>query len=518
MSPLLQHLPYDVLQHIALLCAPPGLAPPTDLCSLLATCRALCDALNRTSSPHVYAAIFRLKYARNALPDSALARELVQRCCALRRCRDLDMSVPRLRQDLWTLLWLVIEEGPCAPLSEARFTKFLVELAQHHLSTEVRVPPQNDLQSLVIWLLCFGFTREDILSQSPELRNTLLALLRPFVSVSTPRSRFTSPLPSSHIALTATSPLPARLGPQFHDDDDITHYNTRVRVESLPPPTSAAIILTFALKEAVPMQIPYHIPATRAIAAAENRPGPTAEDYAVFQRAGTLLFSDVHATHPAATLPSGAPSYHCISDVLQLQLPARSPGTLTGVWEGALMISSCAPLGDAAAPQSPDFLCRTPMQCEFTEYFCRGPCRLPPLALPSASNVGTSPCERFPKDPELVENPASQMFKLGDDLRDYDLDDPTLDHILVGQTLPAHEEAWGSGGFNFAGRVQDDGLIVFTRQPDDDENPTPETWVFEGHLRYGTALVGTFRSSSSGNLCGIQGIFSMRKRAEAPPQ
>ncbi|KAJ7456991.1 hypothetical protein FB451DRAFT_599952 [Mycena latifolia] len=498
MRPFLEHVPYDILQHIALLGAEPGRAPPADLCSLLATSRVLYDGLNVHSNPHLYAAIFKLKYVRNAshrpLPDSSLALELLQRCRALRRCHILDMSTQGLRQDLWTLLGMVVEEGLCEPLSESGFSTFLVELAQYYLGPEAC--PRDEVQTLVIWLLCFGFARHDIVSQNPGVRNTLLTLLRRFVSAAR-ELPFTSPPPSSAPTFPHAAPGPIRVGPRV--DEEITRFNAPIRAR-LPPSVEGAIILTFALKEAVPLQIPYHLPATRAVAVAENRSGPTAEDYTAFQRAGTVLYQ---ATHASATSLSSMPFDPWISDALNVRgSPGKRvrypPGTLAGVWEGSLMISCCVSLEgtDTTPTASPDFLCRTPIHCELSEYFC------------SESGV--------PQERENFENLGPSA--LSEEDFHHELNDGSLEHVLIGQTLREHEEAWGPDGFDFVGKVHDDGLIVFTRQPKNDESAIPERWLFEGHLRYGTALVGTFRSSSSDELCGIQGIFSMRKRAEAPVQ
>ncbi|KAJ7146192.1 hypothetical protein C8R44DRAFT_690502 [Mycena epipterygia] len=175
------------------------------------------------------------------------------------------------------------------------------------------------------------------------------------------------------------------------------------------------------------------------------------------------------------------------------------------------MIASCVSVGDADyVSATPDYLCRTPMQCEFSEYFCFGPPLLggnshPPLRESDIRHESeTSPYQKFTPGEDFQHE--SQFAH------------PAHEHILIGQTLREHEDAWGAGGFNFTGRVHDNGRIVFSRQPKDDESETPETWVFEGHLRYGTALVGAFRSSSADGPCGVQGIFSLRKRAEAPMQ
>ncbi|KAJ6578803.1 hypothetical protein DFH09DRAFT_1148353 [Mycena vulgaris] len=519
MHSFVEQIPYDVLQHIALLGAPRGSAPPVDLCCFLATSRALYDGLNLRSNPHLYAAIFKLKFddisARNSthwlLTDSSLAAELVQRCRALRRCRLFDLSIHGLRQDLWTLLWMAVEEGPCDPLAEAAFPAFIVELARYYLREDVR--PRDEIKSLVIWLLCLGLTRDDILAQNPEVRGSLLALLRPFVSASASSvSPFTSLPPMSAVSVHPT--VDAHVDPE---DERLTRYNSRIHSPALPPTSEAAIILTFALYEAVPLQIPYHLPATRALAAAENRAGPTAEDYTAFQRAGTVLFSDIRTAarpHPSTTLSLDIDPW--IADVLtargvseNLKRSRYPPGTLTGVWEGSLMISFCVSLEHADAPAPSDFLCRTPMQCQFSEYFSFSPGQQIPLVVNGRTTRG-------PRDSEGSENLAYYKFTPGEEFQP-ESGRPVLDHILIGQTLQEHEDAWGPG-FNIAGRVHDDGLIVFTRQPKNDESEMLETWVFEGHLRYGTALVGTFRSSSDDGLCGVQGIFSMRKRADTPMQ
>lgn len=157
---LLERLPYDILQHIALLGAAPGCAPPADLGALLATCRGVYAGLNVHANPHLYAAIFRLKYGARTCTDSALGAELRQRCDALRRCRRLDVSCRGLRQDLWTLLWMGLEDGAgCAALSEARLATFIVRLTECYLCADGDVEPRGDLQGLVIWLLCLGLSR-----------------------------------------------------------------------------------------------------------------------------------------------------------------------------------------------------------------------------------------------------------------------------------------------------------------------------------------------------------------------
>lgn len=161
-TPFLEQIPLDVLQHIALLSVPlaPSSKPLKDLSCLLATSRALYHSLNICSNPHLYAAIYKLKYnpaAASLVTASALAMELVHRCRALRRVRRLDMSFSGLRQDLWTLLCIVVEEGCHDYVSDAGFSNFIIELSQHYLRQDVCFP--KEIKSLVIWLLCLGLMR-----------------------------------------------------------------------------------------------------------------------------------------------------------------------------------------------------------------------------------------------------------------------------------------------------------------------------------------------------------------------
>ncbi|KAJ6463537.1 hypothetical protein C8R45DRAFT_1026087 [Mycena sanguinolenta] len=503
MVSFLERIPHDVLQHIALAGALPGYIPPVDLCCLLSTCRAIYNSLNIRSSPHLYAAIFKLKYAGSIASgqhtDSSLAAELIRRCAALRRCHRLDLSLPNLRQDLWTLLWMIVEEGRCIPLVEAHFSLFIVELARYYLGEFI--PRRAEIESLVIWLLCLGLSRQDILSENPETRSTLVALLRPFVSTFESRAPlFISqyppvvfhPVPQDHFAV----PLaPSHTEVREPEDEVVMRYNVRICSPPLPSPSDAAIILIFVLKEAVSLQIPYHLPATRAIAIAENRSGPTAEDYTAFNGAVTPLYSDIRmalmGAHTSATTLKFIDPW--ISEILSVPglpaervRPAYLPGSLTGLWEGSMMISYVSSGDPPAKTDIPsDFLCRAPLQCEFPQDHC--------LTAGEPLSPGL--------DRDIVPCPDLNCS----------CENLPLDRVLIGQTLEDHDNAWASSGFKFAGGVHDDGQIILTRRPKNDE--TSEAWIFRGRLHHKT-LVGTFRSSPDES-CGVCGIFSMSKRAAA---
>jgi len=156
-------------------------------------------------------------------------------------------------------------------------------------------------------------------------------------------------------------------------------------------------------------------------------------------------------------------------------------------------------------PSSPlilgDFKCPKPMQCAVTEYLCFSP----HLPLPS----------EYPIDQlEFAVNSRRfgyEKYHLGSDgvIRAQRNSTEALDIIILGKTLHDHEQAWN--GYRFAGRVRSDGFIVMYREPKSPADRGLGTWIFEGHLRYGAAFVGQWRSSIPTATCDLRGIFSLRK-------
>ncbi|KAJ7234702.1 hypothetical protein C8J57DRAFT_155960 [Mycena rebaudengoi] len=465
MLSLLEQVPGDVLQHIAFLGAASCAEPPTDLCSLLATSRAIYDTLNIRSSPQLYAAIYEHTYddsttrtTNRSLTASSLAHELVQRCRALRRCRHLDVSPLALRQDLWTMLWMLEGKVNTRILSEAGLCRFSLVLAQHYLEDQASalLPNSRDeVKHLILWLLCLTLSREDILSQSPEARNRTHLLLRPFASATS-----TLALTSSPAGIFRSAPTdniicrPSRRSAPLHvnPDEELMRYSRICRpYPPLVTDSAAAIILTFAFKETEPPQIPPHLPGTRAIAAAMSRSGPTMDDPFFVQRS-VLLFADVRLTMPTST-PALDPQTSLLLGLpgnLELcpMYPAYAPGAFTGIWEGSLMVSSCVSLDATPSSAPPDFLCRAPMQCVFSEYFCFSPGA--PLDMGDSKNLLPSG-KLFPhsiNDSEetggVVSAESFSYEKLNPGSQyGHEITNDALDHILIGKTLEAHDAAWG---------------------------------------------------------------------------
>lgn len=133
-------------------------------------------------------------------------------------------------------------------------------------------------------------------------------------------------------------------------------YQSQPPSLACPEPCSAAIILTFALNEALELAVPPHLPENRAIAVATHRSGPTMEDFRAVASCRTPLFADIrHGPVSIKTFSDGMvdPDHDFIYDTefyralrLSYDLGRSSahpyiPGTFTGVWEGSYMVSRC---------------------------------------------------------------------------------------------------------------------------------------------------------------------------------
>lgn len=123
-----------------------------------------------------------------------------------------------------------------------------------------------------------------------------------------------------------------------------------------PDPSSAAIILTFALNEAIPLATPKHLPETRAIAIATQRSGPTMEDFRALVGVETPLFANMkQQATPSNKSGRGMgsdspmilnPDFSQVIKIRDVVLPTEAyfyiPGRLTGLWEGSYMVGFAA--------------------------------------------------------------------------------------------------------------------------------------------------------------------------------
>lgn len=72
----------------------------------------------------------------------------------------------------------------------------------------------------------------------------------------------------------------------------VSSIYTREYKLTAPSLLSASIFLTFALKEAIALQVPKHLPQTQAVARPTEYDGPTIEDFFAITRRRTPLVAD----------------------------------------------------------------------------------------------------------------------------------------------------------------------------------------------------------------------------------
>ena len=215
-------------------------------------------------------------------------------------------------------------------------------------------------------------------------RNQILNLLRPYTA-HTPKVNIWPVLPQRALTLTPSQYHPTNVsgaaerrigistgtsqdrGPdelavarKISDGNDAhsphTSYYNRFII-SPPDLLTASVFLTFAFKEVTPLQIPPHLPPTRAAAIAMGRHGPTMDDIVAVTTRRTPLVADSPLQHQCRESDTDLarerqrPSRSAVHDedfyriARHLDAPAEAwelvayiPGLLTGVWEGCYMV------------------------------------------------------------------------------------------------------------------------------------------------------------------------------------
>jgi hypothetical protein len=142
----------------------------------------------------------------------------------------------------------------------------------------------------------------------------------------------------------------------FPSNRKVIHYAQQL-APAWPNISLASVILIFAFNEARTLQIPRHLPPTRAVADATQQIGPTAEDYRATAGYRTFLVGNT-SPFPTCDYASildwvdGSRSrahdqdFSRIAQILdphnnvfRSDVPAYVPGALSGLWEGTWMVS-----------------------------------------------------------------------------------------------------------------------------------------------------------------------------------
>ncbi|KAI6118171.1 hypothetical protein F5141DRAFT_1212064 [Pisolithus sp. B1] len=529
MSSRLECIPLDVLVQIAFFSAEPTPLTSFDsIFQLLLTSRTLYRLLSIRTCPQLYADIFRVtfdlpaylrKSGQYARTTSYLAKELQRRAGLLRRIRLRQVVNEHLHSDLWGTYLMLLESDSLNEmhLHSAGVSDWILGI----LENRRLVTDSSDQQivALAIAVASLVLSRSNISALRPGVYNRVLDSIRPFTShMPQERSRGDAAL-SHHFGQ----------GPC----GGIVHNGLAIFPPNL---SSSSIFLTFALKEAIPLQVPPHLPATRAEAMAVGNDGPTKEDFLAVTATRTPLLADSFRQ---------SQSRESVSDLSrEQQRPSRSTIHDEDFHRVArrLDLFPCARELEAYLPRSaywylerqlygmhfvrPSMLTRSrwhprsvQLRTLLKKYLSFAP--LLPLPIDSHPSTESHILQNLSGKDDEQPSHAVQFFdgntgkfyhyeplrlsgvsKTGRDARH------ALDVVIIGETPRRFQVAWGA--YKYIGRVRlSDGLISLTRRP--------KTAQGYGYSK-GTFIAGTPSLVDGIHLStdepGIGGIFSVSKTAD----
>lgn len=541
MSSRLETIPLDVLSHIVFFTVEPTPLTRLDpLRQLLLCSRTLYGLLSIRSRPELYARIFRVSFdlqgyrrriGQHAMTSSRLAAELQSRRHVLRRIRLHQVIEEYLLADLWVIYLMLLETDALDEmhLHDAGVSKWMTDVLERYCQAADVFGDQ--VAALAITVASMVWSHIDISGFPAEDRNRILSVIQPFTTH--------APLYLDENAVVSPNLSHGACIRTIHDGMTL----------SVPNLSLSSIFLTFTLKEVMPLQIPPHLPETRAEADAAGNNGPTKEDFLAVTATRTRLVADSfhHNQHGGSDTdlsrerrrPSRSAMHdedfyritHCLDFGAHSQeLEAYLPGLLTGVWEGSYMVAPPPmPCSPAAHPFGIEgdrgFLCRRPIQFQLEEHLTFTPWLPLPIDPPEGFDrdvprnfsvgVGDGELESTVESSDGSSGKAyhyepfqlSGVSKSGRNVRH------ALDVVITGETPRRFQSAWGA--FKFTGRVRlSDGLITLTREPQNDGDNGSGTWVFQGYLRSRRTFVGRWNTLRATNEPGMGGIFSVCKTSE----
>ncbi|KAG2130360.1 hypothetical protein DEU56DRAFT_954776 [Suillus clintonianus] len=538
MLPHLESIPVDVLSQIAFftVASAPfnGLGP---ILHLLLSSRSIHDALSFKSCPQLYARVFRSRFdlvahhrrSKLASPTTTnLALELQRRCAVLQRIRRRHIADHGILPDLWTIYLMLLESDGMneCQLHSAGISQYIRILLKRCLGQQ-----GDAARALAISVACLVWSHKFITDMPLEERSQTLLELRPFVTGSI-----------NVLSLNVNSGMGTRRPLSFDGSCNrapevtsgacienkyralISSIYTSEYTLTAPSLLSASIFLTFALKEAIALQLPKHLPQTQAVARPTELDGPTIEDFFAITRRRTPLVADSGHQSPsrepfadragrkirASRSLAHDEEFYRIAH--RLGLPddtweLRSCiGLLSGTWEGTYI---------------------QPIQCRLEEHLCFTPC-IPLPSVPRNGDFGESAfqhlfmndCEGATTANEFSDATRSskhryELFRPTDTSENYRDPRHALDVVITGETPRRLEATWGA--FIFFGRIRlSDGLVTLTRKPKYSGDEGRGTWIFEGYIHNRRSFVGRWKSFGLSERESLHGIFSLAK-VEDPP-
>jgi hypothetical protein len=170
---------------------------------------------------------------------------------------------------------------------------------------------------------------------------TLSALTKKFYN-----QPFGNQLPDSHLVKVLPRICSASGNHLSQRRTTLSHFSRDLTL-FYPDPSAAAILMTFALKEAVPRFVPPHFPPNRAVADTMQYIGATADDFHHMAKFTTQLWAAVAVDEASGITRSMMHDEDFYRMVPPAPGPSKlnfhrayryRPSTLSGLWEGILMV------------------------------------------------------------------------------------------------------------------------------------------------------------------------------------
>ncbi|KAG1816689.1 uncharacterized protein BJ212DRAFT_1446804 [Suillus subaureus] len=517
MLPHLESIPVDVLSQIAFFTV--ASAPFTGLgavLQLLLCSRNLHDALSLTSCPQLYARVFRIRFdlvahlrrSKLASPTTTnLALELQRRCAVLRRIRHRHVADHSILPDLWTIYLMLLESDGMneSQLHSAGIAQYIRILLKRCLGQQGVLPISV---ACLVWSHSVPdlMHRPEFIADMPsEERSQTLSELRPFVTGSSNvmNGMRRCPLSFDGSYNRALEMMPgACVGNNYRSL--FSSIYTREYTLTAPSLLSASIFLTFALKEAIALQVPKHLPQTQVVARPTEHDGPTIEDFFAITRRRTPLVADSGHQNPsrepfADRAGRKMRASRSLAHDEEFYRVAHRLGLPDDTWE----LRSCIGLLSGTWE---DFVSRHPIQCRLEEHLCFTPC-MPLPSVPRNANEFS--------DATGTSKHRYELFRPTDTSENYRDPRHALDVVITGETPRRLEATWGA--FIFFGRIRlSDGLVTLTRKPKYSGDEGRGTWIFEGYIHNRRSFVGRWRSFGVSERESLRGIFSLTKVDDPP--
>ncbi|TFY61074.1 hypothetical protein EVJ58_g4732 [Rhodofomes roseus] len=265
----------EVALQVALLRTPAG--PPSDIVSLLLSCKEIHDSLSFAHCATLYARIYQsnfdIRAPRRRMDSDDLhaqnyAAQLRKCCIALKRLRRGDLESEFLQDDLWTA-WLMAlendgkngEQLDWAGLDDVLRRFILEKLWEVHEPDDW--PQESAVNALAIWLFWYRLSSDKLYALSNEQRSAILELVRPYALIA-PRALLTE---------RQKVPTPHGFWPLYRipEDHSVKHYGNQLYITE-PLLALGAQLLFFTLYWQ-PLIIPPNMPANRADAESRGRTG-----------------------------------------------------------------------------------------------------------------------------------------------------------------------------------------------------------------------------------------------------